>query len=177
MKSRFGPFYFAICDFASFHVFTFSYFLFSTKDGAMYLSFLFLIAVSHSFVIVRSQTARHEWKWEPDWGTRAQTEPDCFFREHSLFYIAVSELIFFFSATVKDKKDPNELGVVQRWSQKSCLECQYYSLSLFAVEWQLTSLYKLSFFARFAFIFFLTLMFVFTSCVSLFKSQEAKLPF
>lgn len=36
---------------------------------------------------------------------------------------------------------------------------------------------QVSFFARFAFIFFLALMFVFTSCVSLFKSQEAKLPF
>lgn len=62
MKYRFGPFLFVNLQVSVFILFF--YFLFSTKDGAMYLSFLLLIAIIYNsyFVIVWSQTACHELK-------------------------------------------------------------------------------------------------------------------
>lgn len=44
MKYRFGPFLFVNLQVSVFLFSVFFYFLFSTKDGAMYLSFLLLIA-------------------------------------------------------------------------------------------------------------------------------------
>lgn len=64
-KYRFGPFLFVNLQVSVFLFSVFFYFLFSTKDGAMYLSFLLLIA-NHLrrsyFVLVWSQTACHELK-------------------------------------------------------------------------------------------------------------------
>lgn len=50
MKYRFGPFLFVNLQVSVFLFSVFFYFLFSTKDGAMYLSFLLLIAIIYNRV-------------------------------------------------------------------------------------------------------------------------------
>lgn len=109
-------FYLWVCKFQCFYFRYFFYFLFSTKDGAMYLSFLSL--TRSYFAIVRSQTARHESKWESDRGTLMQTAS-----VRNTTYFTVS----FLSTTVKDNN--RQFG----WSVDevtSHLESQYYSANL-----------------------------------------------
>lgn len=99
---------FATREFASFSVFIFGIFLFPIFNRRW--CYIFIIPITDSdhlqqsyFVIVRSQTACLELKWESDWGTLVHTLPGCFFREHSLFHIC-SVWIFSFIGNCKTKQ-------------------------------------------------------------------------
>lgn len=106
MTYRFGPFLFVNLQVSVFLFSVFFYFLFSTKDGAMYLSFLLLTAIIYSrvalFLFRVKQLAMNYSENQTEVHLYIQSVPDCFFREHSLFHIAVSDFFFFISYCKKN---------------------------------------------------------------------------
>lgn len=120
MKSRIGPFFFV-----EFFEFEFFFLLFRFLVFNKRRCYVFIIPITDSDHLQQSyicccRTACRELTCESVWGTPVHTVPECFFREHSLYFLL--QYLFCFFSFLATLKTPNLNW--SWWSQKSISECQ-----------------------------------------------------